>query len=43
MLVLNPNNRISANEALKHPYFTSEPLPSKKERIAEIVKSYFGK
>ena len=43
MLVLNPNNRISANEALKHPYFTSEPLPSKKERIEEIVKNYFGK
>ena len=40
MLVLNPNKRISANEALKHPYFTTEPLPSNKERIAEIVREY---
>jgi cyclin-dependent kinase 7 len=40
MLVLNPNKRITANEALKHPYFTTEPLPSNKERIAEIVREY---
>lgn len=40
MLVLDPNKRITANEALKHPYFSSEPLPSGKERIAEIVKNY---
>ena len=42
MLVLDPNKRISANEALKHPYFTTEPLPSGKERIAEIVKTYLN-
>ena len=40
MLVLDPNKRITANEALKHPYFSSDPLPSGKERIAEIVKNY---
>ena len=40
MLVLNPNKRISANEALKHPYFTTEPLPAGKEMIAEIVRKY---
>ena len=40
MLVLNPNNRITAEEALNHPYFKTEPLPSKKERLAEIIKNY---
>ena len=40
MLTLNPNKRITAKEALKHPYFTTEPLPSNKERIAEIVREY---
>ena len=40
MLVLNPNNRITAEEALNHPYFKIDPLPSKKERIAEIIKNY---
>ena len=40
MLVLNPNKRITAEEALKHPYFKINPPPSKKERIAEIIKNY---
>ena len=40
MLVLDPNKRISANEALKHSYFTTEPLPSSKEKIAEIVNKF---
>ena len=41
MLVLNPNDRISAAEALNHRYFTNEPLPSSKEKIAEIIKKYY--
>ena len=40
MIVLNPNNRITAEEALNHPYFKMDPLPSKKERIEEIIKIY---
>ena len=40
MIVLNPNNRITAEEALNHPYFKIEPLPSKRERIEEIIKIY---
>ncbi len=28
MLTLDPNNRISAIDALMHPYFSTEPLPS---------------
>ncbi len=42
MLVLNPNKRITANEALKHPYFSCNPPPSNKERIAEIVKIFYN-
>ena len=42
MLVLNPNKRITAAEALKHPYFTSDPLPLKKETIADTVKKYIN-
>ena len=40
MIVLNPNNRLTAEEALNHPYFKIDPAPSKKEKIAEIVKIY---
>ena len=40
MLVLNPNKRITAEEALNHPYFSIDPMPSNKERIAEIVKTF---
>jgi len=28
MLVLNPDKRISAEKALQHKYFTSNPLPT---------------
>ena len=37
MLALNPNKRISASEAIKHPFFTVEPLPCTNEEIAQIV------
>lgn len=37
MLALNPNKRISASEALKHPFFSVEPLPCTNEEIAQIV------
>ena len=40
MIALNPNSRLTAEEALNHPYFKTEPLPSNKERIAEIVRAY---
>jgi len=28
MLTMNPEKRISAEEALKHKYFSSHPLPT---------------
>jgi len=37
MLVLDPNKRITAEEALDHPYFTVEPLPSTYEEIEKII------
>lgn len=33
MLTLNPNKRISADEALKHPYFSNAPEPAKSEDL----------
>ena len=33
ILVLNPNSRITAEEALNHPYFKVDPQPANKERI----------
>ena len=36
MLVLNPNNRISCENALKHPYFQVEPKPSDNKRIGDL-------
>ncbi len=38
MLHLNPDKRISIQEALNHPYFKSAPLPSKLEEIPRIEK-----
>lgn len=39
LLVLNPNKRININDALKHPYFSTQPLPTEKEGIAKLVKN----
>ena len=36
MLVLNPKFRITAKEALKHPFFTTEPLPSLPKDLPKI-------
>lgn len=40
ILVLNPNSRITAEEALNHPYFKVDPQPANKERIAQVIKNY---
>jgi cyclin-dependent kinase 7 len=37
MLNFDPNQRISAEEALKHPYFTNEPLPTPPPQIPHPV------
>ena len=33
ILVLDPNNRFSASQALSHPYFTNDPPPTPKEKL----------
>jgi hypothetical protein len=37
MLMLDPNKRISADDALEHDYFKVEPLPATYEEIAAIL------
>lgn len=37
MLQMNPNSRISTEEALKHPYFDKEPKPASYEEIAMLI------
>lgn len=37
MLSLDPNKRITAEEALNHEYFQVEPLPASAEEIAYIL------
>jgi hypothetical protein len=34
MLVLDPNGRITAEEALQHEYFKVDPLPALYEELA---------
>ena len=36
MLLLDPAKRITASEALKHPYFYSDPLPCKPSEIPSL-------
>lgn len=36
LLMPNPAKRISAKNALEHPYFTSDPLPCNREEIPKI-------
>jgi serine/threonine protein kinase len=36
MLIWDPKKRLTAKDALSHPYFTSEPLPCKPSEIPNI-------
>ena len=36
MLEFNPTRRISAKDALQHPYFTEEPLPCEPSDLPKI-------
>lgn len=38
MLALDPNKRISAREALEHPFFQVEPLPCSNKEIATLIE-----
>ncbi|PVU97964.1 hypothetical protein BB561_000214 [Smittium simulii] len=38
MLTYNPNKRISAQEALAHPYFSNFPRPTSHEKLPKISK-----
>lgn len=42
MLMLDPNKRISAKDALNHPYFSNDPKPSSSEDIAKIVTDFLS-
>lgn len=37
MLQLDPNKRITAQEALEHAYFKIDPQPATQEEIAKII------
>jgi serine/threonine protein kinase len=37
MLQLDPNKRITAQDALEHPYFKIDPKPATPEEIEEII------
>ncbi len=36
-LVLDPNKRITCEEALNHVYFSTDPLPASPEEIAKLI------
>lgn len=40
MLVINPNERITAADALNHQYFKVDPQPSTYEEIADLIRYY---
>ena len=40
MLQLDPSKRITATEALKHPYFHSDPLPCKPSDIPALTGDF---
>lgn len=40
LLAYNPKNRLSAESALKHPFFSSEPLPCEPHQIQKLTKEY---
>lgn len=40
LLVYNPKNRISASEALKHPFFQEDPRPCRPHEIRHLDKEY---
>jgi hypothetical protein len=37
LIVLDPNKRLSAEAALNHTYFRSEPSPATKEEIMSVI------
>jgi hypothetical protein len=39
MLMLDPNQRITAKEALNHPYFSTEPFPASYEEIEKFMEN----
>eukprot|EP01016_Furgasonia_blochmanni_P011266 TRINITY_DN1502_c0_g1_i2.p2 TRINITY_DN1502_c0_g1~~TRINITY_DN1502_c0_g1_i2.p2 ORF type:complete len:476 (+),score=45.85 TRINITY_DN1502_c0_g1_i2:492-1919(+) len=38
LLVLNPDKRMTAKEALEHPYFSSDPLPCEPHQLPKVEK-----
>ncbi|EZG43718.1 protein kinase [Gregarina niphandrodes] len=39
LLTVNPNSRLTATEALQHPYFTEKPLPQKNHYMPKIKET----
>jgi cyclin-dependent kinase 12/13 len=43
LLTLNPADRLSADEALEHPWFTTEPLPCEPDELPKIEQELHEK